>query len=735
MVNFLLRLSWTCLSLLNLLGVFPLLLWPASFAYAAGPPSPPRQESHQSGPAVDLSLVPRHLRKDFRRLNSRSNRKNQYDLHALSAFLQSGDFFNGKDPSQEGGIVWSRSKAKKVGRVLEVREVATEAVPEPADAVPEPAGTVPEPERIAAEQARLQVVSEHWLNIDVGKDLPYDADGTGADDRCDARGARCGAVGNVRIRYVLVSAVLAISSPRIRGTSSGTATARRETNGLSNSGMLDRFRSLSPVEHDGNVVLLHGLAMDCSSWLPVARDLNAQRAFQALAVDTVGHGGSSRARAGRSHNEHPTDGNGNDYRVAFLVENHPYILRKLLVGLGWGELYEGMRNPRTGRRREGIAVAGLSLGGKTVAEYTALFGWEDSSEEDRSSVGSRRRHVSRVVLVASGGLHGEAFKYQTDFMDRHARNPTLFGQFLLDWSGEFFESVGSSSRDLHLRPIVASPQSEERRGFDVCGEKELSESGQQQQEELSENRPDGRLASVPLERKKTTVRKKSLLRRTVRTLSAQHGVSGYLTREAVSKCILARSYAYSLAARGFDGGVITHGVVRVAGGKLVAYRKKVPSGLGGLRLDGGRGPHADSAVDENDTPIGTRTGDVVQSNFASFVAESLTTVKHLAIGTGGWDYLCARPERWLEAFPDRGGRVLTGRLDGAEVSYRGEGGTGVAGGAAGRNAVAGVSFKRWMVYNHEILCQCFKTLRLEQFGHWWGPETPAAGMEHPRSKL
>ena len=89
MVNFLLRLSWTCLSLLNLLGVFPLLLWPASFAYAAGPPSPPRQKSQQSGPAVDLSLVPRHLRNDFRRLNSRSNRKNQYDLHALSAFLQS----------------------------------------------------------------------------------------------------------------------------------------------------------------------------------------------------------------------------------------------------------------------------------------------------------------------------------------------------------------------------------------------------------------------------------------------------------------------------------------------------------------------------------------------------------------------------------------------------------------------------------------------------------------------
>ena len=126
--------------------------------------------------------------------------------------------------------MWSRSKAKKVGRVLEVREVATQAVPEPADAVPEPVITVPEPERIAAEQARLQVVSEHWLNIDVGKDLPYDADGTGADDRCDARGLRCGAVGNVRIRYVLVSAVLAISS-RIRRTSSGTT--RRETNGLS----------------------------------------------------------------------------------------------------------------------------------------------------------------------------------------------------------------------------------------------------------------------------------------------------------------------------------------------------------------------------------------------------------------------------------------------------------------------------------------------------------------------
>lgn len=355
----------------------------------------------------------------------------EYDVPALTTFLQT-DFLLGKDPHRPRAIVYRKQESggflsprdnssrtgerkPKTGHILEVRDIG-EWIDDSSSAGPEPTAPETRPPQQGASASsemgenpparRLQVVSSHWLNVKIDEDIMGEEEDGGdhveGGDVEHEQTSTCSTSpaaakqsstpppddphlrdprNDIRIHYVLVSTVIAEK--------------------LSPSSKFSRFRALTPAQHDGNVAFSHGFMMNVGCWLPTARALNAERNFQGLVYEHPGHGKSGWG-TGMGRNVE-----------AFMGSRTDRVMRKVVEEVGWAVLWDGMPRRSTGTiaidkrddstnmaaaTREGITVAGLSLGGRAVAWYTRNWGFSNG-----------KRHVSRVVLVAAAGNNEEAW--------------------------------------------------------------------------------------------------------------------------------------------------------------------------------------------------------------------------------------------------------------------------------------------------------------------------------------
>uniref|UniRef100_A0A0G4GMA3 AB hydrolase-1 domain-containing protein n=1 Tax=Chromera velia CCMP2878 TaxID=1169474 RepID=A0A0G4GMA3_9ALVE len=130
-----------------------------------------------------------------------------------------------------------------------------------------------------------------------------------------------------------------------------------------------------------NVLLLHGMAQSHTSWLKTAHGL-VRLGHRVLLLDLLGWGQSTRAAC-------EIEG------LRLSIPLYVGQVRHAVCERGWD--------------REGMAIAGVSLGAATAMEYTRRFGFSKPGDLEGQGSGQRGgsegcvAHVRSLVLIASAG--------------------------------------------------------------------------------------------------------------------------------------------------------------------------------------------------------------------------------------------------------------------------------------------------------------------------------------------